>query len=162
MADAGQIVTLEVVPFTVYALRIFPLWAEDPERIELGNDLAAIIGRIVNEKSVGSLIGHEIKPMRFCQIEQEEALRLVLAQKTYYEKVQTPVWKVMVPSSGVYSRGTILSCIARNAGRNVEKYENVLFNYPRATNFYTYSGNEIRPVDDAVFVLDPSALPRSD
>lgn len=162
MADAGQAVTLEVIPFTVYTLRIFPLWAEDSERIELGNDLAAIIDRIVNERSVASLIGHEMKPMRFCVLEQEEAIRLVFAQKTYYEKKQTPVWKVMVPSSGVYSRETILSCIARNAGRNVEKYENVLFNHPKATRFYTYSGNEIRPVDDTVFVLDPSALPRSD
>jgi hypothetical protein len=162
MPDLGQTVTLEVVPFTVYALRIVPLWAEDPERIELGNDLATIISKIVNEKSVGSLIGHEMKPMRFCQIEQEEAILLVLAQKTYYEKIQTPAWKVMVPFSGVYSRETILSCIDRNAGRNIEKYQNVLFNYPKATRFYTYSGNEIRPVDDTVFVLDPPALPRSD
>lgn len=162
MADAGQAVMLEVVPFTLYSLRIFPLWAEEPARIELGNDLAAIIDRIVNEKSIGSLIGGEMKPMRFCVLEQEEAIRLVLAQKIYYEKRQTPVWKVMVPSSGVYSRETILSCIARNAGRNVEKYENVLFNHPKATCFYTYSDNEIRPVDETVFVLDPSARPRSD
>jgi hypothetical protein len=162
MADTGQPIMLEVVPFTVYALRIFPLWAEEPERIELGNDLAAIIDRIVNEKSVGNLIGGEMKPMRFCLLEQEEAIRLVLAQKTYYEKRQIPIWKVMVPSSGVYSRETILSCIARNAGRNVEKYENVLFNHPKAARFYTYSGNEIRPVDETVFVLEPSALPRSD
>ena len=161
MTDAGPTVMLEAVPFMVYSLRIFPLWSGDPERIELGNDLQQIVDRIVREKSVGGLIGHNLKPMRFCQLEQEAAIHLPHSQRTYYENRQTAVWKIMVPAAGLYNRETILSCIARNAGRYVEKYENALFSHPKAALFYTYSSNEIRPVDETVFVLEQHAQPRT-
>ena len=148
------LVELTARRFTLYSLRIFPLWEGDSESIALGSDLQSIIGRIIRERSVGHFLGREPRPMRFCQLEQEEAIYLIDAQKTYFEKRQTPVWKVMVPASGVYSRETIMSCMARGTGRNIEKYESVLFQYPKAVEFYTYSVSEIRPVDEAVFVIE--------
>lgn len=157
MADTEQIVTLEARPFTLYSLRIVPLWDGDAERIELGSNLQTIVDTILREKSVGSLIGNDIKPMRFCHIEQEEAIELIRSQKNFYARERTPVWKVMVPASGIYRRETILSCMGRGAGRNLEKYENVLFHYPTAAEFYTYSNHEIRPVDDTVFVIEHRA-----
>src|SRR5512145_3242 len=132
MTDAEPLVTLEARPLTVYTLRIAPLWDGAAERIELGGNLQAIVATIVGEKSVKSLIGNDIKPMRVCMIEREEAIYLPGSQKTFYARERTPVWKVMVPASGIYSRETIMSCRARGAGRNIEKYENVLFNYPKA------------------------------
>jgi len=157
MADEEQTVKLDARPFRLYSLRIVPLWDGDAERIELGSNLQDIVDTIVREKSLRSLIGNDIKPMRICMIEQEEAIYLLRSQKTFYARERAPVWKLMVPSSGVYSRETIMSCMARSAGRNIEKYENVLFNYPKAVEFYTYSSNEIRPVDGTVFVIEHHA-----
>jgi hypothetical protein len=157
MTDEAATVKLDARPFTLYWLRIVPLWDGEAERIELGSNLQEIVATIVREKSVGSLIGNDIKPMRFCQIEQEAAIHLPGPQQTFYARERTPVWKVMVPASGIYSRETILSCMARSAGRNVEKYENLLFHYPKAVAFYTCSNNEIRPVDESVFVIEHQA-----
>lgn len=157
MTDEAPIVTLEARPFTLFSLRIVPLWGGEAERIELGSDLQGIVDTILREKSVGSLIGKDIKPIRFCLIEQEDAIYLPGSQKTFYARERTPVWKVMVPASGIYNRETIMSCMARSAGRNVEKYENVLFHHPRAVEFYTFSNNEIRPVDDTVFIIEHQA-----
>lgn len=154
MADEEQVVTLEARPFRLYSLRLVPLWDGDAERIELGSSLQDIVDTIVREKSVGSLIGKEIKPLRFCVIEQEEVIYLLRSQQTFYARERIPVWKVMVPASGIYSRETIMSCMARSAGRNIEKYENLLFHYPKAGEFYTFSNNEIRPVDESVFVIE--------
>lgn len=155
--DPGEVeptVSLKVRPFTLYSLRIVPLWEGEAEHIELGGSLQEIIAVIIREKSAKSLIGGESKPMRFCQIEQEDALYLPGSQKNYYARERSPVWKVMVPASGIYSRDTIISCIGRSAGRNVEKYQNVLFHHPKADAFYTYSGSEIRPVDESVFIIE--------
>jgi hypothetical protein len=157
MTDAEPLVTLAARPFTLYSLRIVPLWDGDAERIELGSDLQAIIDTIVGEKSVKSLIGNDIKPMRMCMIEREEAIFLPGSQQTFYARERTPVWKVMVPASGIYSRETIMSCMGRGVGRNTEKYENVLFSYPKAGEFYTFANNEIRPVDESVFVIEHPA-----
>lgn len=154
MADKEPMVQLEACPFTLYSLRIVPLWDGDVERIELGSNLQEIVDTIVRGKSVGSLIGKEIKPMRFCMIEQEEAIYLPGSQRTFYARERTPAWKLMVPAAGIYSRETIMSCMDRSAGRNIEKYENLLFHYPKAGEFYTFSNNEIRPVDDTVFVIE--------
>lgn len=157
MADVDQPVTVDVHPFALFSLRIFPLWEGDAERVELGDNLPEIIERIVREKSVAHLIGTGGKPMRYCRIEQEEALYLPRSQQTFYARERTPVWKVMVPASGVYRRETILSCIARGAGRNTDKYEEVLFRYPKSAEFYNFSNNEILPVDDTVFVIERHA-----
>lgn len=157
MASEAPGVAVEVRQFTLYSLRIVPLWEGEDERIELGSDLQGIVDTIVREKSVASLTGSGLKPMRFCQLEQQEAITVVRAGTTFYARERTPVWKVMVPAAGIYSRETILSCLARRAGRNIEKYENVLFQYPQATEFYTFSTNEIRPVDASVFVIEQQA-----
>ncbi len=153
MAREDQVVELEARQFTLYSLRIHPLWEGEAECIELGSNLQVIIDTIVRERSVSYFLGNNLKPMRFCQLEQEEAITLVRSGKIFYGRERTPVWKVMIPTSGVYSRETILSCMARSAGRNIEKYENALFNYPKAVEFYTFSNNEIRPVDESVFVI---------
>jgi hypothetical protein len=155
--DETPTLCLDVCPFTLYSLRIVPLWDGEAEYIELGGNLQAIVDTIVREKSLGSLPGNDIRPMRFCQIEQEEALFLPGSHKTFYARERSPVWKVMVPASGIYSRDTIMSCIGRSAGRNVEKYESVLCHHPQAVAFYTYSSNEIRPVDESVFIIEQQA-----
>jgi len=154
MTDKDQIVKLEARPFTLYSLRIVPLWNGDAERIELGSNLQDIIDTIVGDRSIRSLVGKDIKPMRVCVIERQEAISLLPTQKKYYARERIQVWKVMVPVSGIYSRETILSCMARNAGGNIEKYKNALYNYPQAVMFYTNSSDEIRPVDDTVFVIE--------
>jgi len=151
---AEEIVNQEVRQFTLYSLRITPLWEGETECIALGENLQVIIDRIVADRSVAGFLGNDIKPMRFCVIEQEKAIFLPRTQQTFYAREQTPVWKVMVPASGIYSRETIMSCMARGTGRNTEKYENVLFNHPGAEAFYTFSSNEIRPVDASVFVIE--------
>lgn len=157
MLDKEMIVQLDVRQFSLFSLRIYPLWEGEVECVELGSDLQMIIDTILGERSVAHFLGSEFKPMRFCQLEQEAALTLVRSGKTFYERERTPVWKVMVPASGVYSRETILSCISRGAGRNVEKYRNVLYLYPKRLEFYTFSNNEIRPVDESVFVIEHRA-----
>lgn len=154
---AENLVNLEARPITLYSLRIVPLWEGEAECIALGDNLQRIIDRIMTDRSVTALLGNDVKPMRFCMIEQEEAIFLPDTQQTFYAREQTPVWKVMVPASGIYSRETIMSCIARGAGRNIEKYENVLFNHPGAEAFYTFSSNEIRSVDASVFVIEHQA-----
>lgn len=157
MTDDEKIVKLEVRPFTLYSIRIVPLWDGDAERIELDSNLQDIIDTIVREKSVRSLVGKDVKPMRVCMIEQQEGICLLPTQQNFYAKERIPVWKVMVPVSGIYSRETILSCMARNSGGNIEKYKNVLYHHPQAVEFYTNSNDEIRPVDDAVFVIEHPA-----
>jgi hypothetical protein len=154
MTDEEPIVELEARPFTLYYLQIVPLWDGDAEYIELGSNLQEIIDTIVREKSVRSLIGKAIKPMRVCMIEQEDAIYLLRTQKTFYARERTPVWNVMVPVSSIFSRETILSCMARNAGGNTEKYKNALYHYPQAVEFYTSFNDEIRPVDNSVFVIE--------
>lgn len=154
MTDEEPIVELEARPFTLYYLKIVPLWDGDAEHIELGSNLQEIIDTIVREKSVRSLIGKVIKPMRVCMIEQEDAIYLLRTQRTFYARERTPVWNVMVPVSSIFSRETILSCMTRNAGGNTEKYKNVLYHYPQAVEFYTSFNDEIRPVDNSVFVIE--------
>ena len=151
---ADDITTTTVRHFTVYSLRIFPLWEGEPERIVLEGPLEELVARISREKSVAGLIGSELKPMRLCLLEGQEAVTLLPTGRTYFEPDYTPVWKVMVPASGIYPRETIRSCITRNSGRNTEKYENVLFNHPAAEYFYNFSPSEIRPVDETIFVIE--------
>ena len=154
---AEDLVNLEARPITLYSLRIIPLWEGEAECIALGDNLQGIIDRIVADRSVAGFLGNDIKPMRFCVIEKEEAIFLPRTQQTFYAREQMPVWKVMVPASGIYSRETIMSCVTRGAGRNTEKYQNVLFHHPRAESFYTFSSTEIRPVDASVFVIEHQA-----
>lgn len=154
---SSPIVELAVQPFTLYSLRTVPLWDGDDERIELGRNLQEIVAIIVREKSVKNFISKSTRPMRLCMIEQEEAIYLPHSQKTFYSRERRQVWKMMVPASGIYSRETILTCIARNDGWNIEKYQNVLYQYPQTGKFYTGTNDEIRPVDDAVFVIEQLA-----
>jgi hypothetical protein len=154
MTGDDQTITLAVRQFKVYALRIFPLWEGDAECLPVAGDLDQIVATIVAERSVSRFLGSEVKPIKFCQLEEQDAVFLPATGKTYYDNRQTPVWKLMVPGANVYGRDTILSCIARNAGRNVDKYRNVLFAYPKAERFFTSAGGEIRAVDDSVFVLE--------
>lgn len=154
MTESPALVTLQARRFARYALRIVPLWEGEIERIELGGSLQALIDIIVTERSIASLVGGDLKPMRFCQLEQQEAIELPDTGQVFYSQACIPVWKVMVPAAGVYSRDTILSCIGRSTARNVEKYENALFHAPLANAFYTYSNHEIRPVDATVFVIE--------
>ncbi|TLM67197.1 MAG: hypothetical protein FDZ69_04725 [Deltaproteobacteria bacterium] len=154
MTSANQIVTLTARPFTLYSLRIVPLWEGETEHFELGRDLQPLIDTIVRDRSIAGLVGGDLKPMRFCQLEQQEAIELPDTGRIFYARDRTPVWKVMVPAAGIYSRETILSCLARGAGRNVEKYESALFHAPMANAFYTFSSNDIRPVDATVFVIE--------
>ena len=114
----------EVHVFRIYYLRIFPLWGEDSESVELGKNLEEIIKKIVSEKSISGFIGKEKRPFRFCQVEEEEAVFLVQYGKTFFGKERSPVWKVIVPRSVIYSREMIMSCISRGGGSNVEKYKN--------------------------------------
>ena len=154
MNKGSSLVTLQARHFARYSLRIVPLWEGEIERIELGSDLQALIDTITRDRSIADLVGGDLKPMRFCQLEQQEAIELPDTGQVYYAQACTPVWKVMVPAAGIYSRETILSCMGRGIGRNVEKYENALFHAPLANAFYTYSSNEIRPVDATVFVIE--------
>lgn len=154
MADADRIITYAVRPLTRYSLRIVPLWDGDAECFALDGSLREIVETIMREKSVTRLIGGDVRPMRFCVIEEEEAIEVPALGKTFHAREHTPVWKVMVPAAGVYSRETILSCLTRSAGRNTEKYGNALFRHPGAAEFYTFSKDEIRPVDDTVFVIE--------
>jgi hypothetical protein len=64
----------------------FPFWDGEAERFELGSDLQETVATIVRERSLGSLIGKHLKPMRVCMIEQEEALCLLPSQKTFYAR----------------------------------------------------------------------------
>ncbi|GEM_PF-5972168 len=146
-------------PVTLYLLRLQPLWEGDAECIELGSDLQEIVARIERERSVTGLLGGELKPMRYCVLEVERALCVEATGDIFHARERTPVWKVMVPASGIYSRDTIHSCLGRGAGRNTEKYETALFHYPQAREFYTYSSSEIRPVDEGVFVLEQPGRP---
>lgn len=154
MTEGASLVTLEARRFARYSLRIVPLWEGEVERLELGSDLQALIDTIVRERSIANLVGGDLRPMRFCQLEQQDAIELPDTGQIFYAQACTPVWKVMVPAAGVYSRETILSCMGRSAGRTIEKYENALFHAPLANAFYTYSSNEIRPVDATVFVIE--------
>lgn len=157
MTQEAPSLTLEVRPFTLYWLRVFPLWEGEAELFDVAGGLPEILDVIARERSVSHFLGHDRKPMRFCRLEEQQAISLVRERKTFYSRERVPVWKVMVPASGVYSRETIMSCLARNTGRNSDKYANVLFLYPKATEFYTYSNSEIRPVDENVFVIDQPA-----
>ncbi len=159
MANQTPLVTLDVQPFTAYALKIVPLWDGEAERIELGNNLQQIVEAILRDRSVASLVGNEAKPMRLCLIEAEAAIYLPGTGQTFYARERTPVWKIMVPAAGIYRRETIMSCLDRSAGRNLEKYQNLLFHYPQAVEFYTAANNDIRPVDASVFVIEPQARP---
>jgi hypothetical protein len=157
MTDAAPLVTLAARPCTLYSLRIAPLWDGEDERIALDGSLEEIIATIDREQSIASLTGNNTRPMRFCILEQQDAIYLPGPQQTFYARERKPVWKVMVPASGIYRRETIMSCLDRSAGRNAEKYANVLYLYPQAGEFYTYANNEIRPVDGSIFVLRAQA-----
>jgi len=144
----------EVDVFKVYYLRIFPLWGEDSESVELGKNLEEIINKIVGEKSLASFIGSEKRSFKLCQIEEEEAVFIAQSNKLFYSKERARVWKILVPRSGIYSRETIISCISRGAGSSVEKYKNALCDHQKISYFFTHPNGEIRPVDDSVFVIE--------
>lgn len=160
MAREKQRLDLEIRQFRVYYLRVVPLATGDAEYIEIGNDLEDVIDRIVGEKSLQSILVSKKLPIRYCQIEEEEAIHVNHLNKTYYEGIRKPVWKFIIPAASIYGRETIESCILRNSGRNIDKYTNALDNYPKATRFFTFSSTEIRPVDDSVFVMDDNTRVR--
>ena len=160
MSRAIQRLDQEIRQFRVYYLRVVPLATGDAEYIQIGNDLEAIIDRIVCEKSLKSILGDKKVPIRYCQIEVEEAIHVNYLNKTYYEGIRKPVWKFIIPAASIYGRETIESCILRNSGRNIDKYTNALDSYPKATRFFTFSSTEIRPVDDSVFVMDDNTRVR--
>lgn len=157
MTHQERVADLQARLFKVCFLRIYPLWSGDSECIELGHDLAGIIRRIEQDRSLHGLLQGEKPPMKYCQLEEEEALQIVGTGNIYYARERNPVWKIMVPKANIYRRETIQSCIMRNTGKNTDKYTSVLFCYPKATEFFTYSDNEIRPVDDGVFVVDTTS-----
>ena len=157
MTQEAPLITLEAHPLTLYALRVLPLWEGDAEIFELNGTLAEILDTITRERSVGRLVGQDRKPMRYCRLEQQEAIVLPRTRQTFYARERTPVWKVMVPASGIYSRETIVSCLSRSTGRNADKYANALYQHPKAEAFYTYSNSEILPLDETVFVIEHPA-----